>query len=398
MNSKLFIALFSFVLLYFAYFAVTTTPVQLGEVDSLTYHIPLAESISRGSFVDLSHIKQGLGYYPAIGETILSLFIKLNIPLNLFGVLGLIFLFFSCRYTARAFGLSKMTSLVFATTFSLLPTVLRLVLTQTIDIWLAVFFLWSLSLLQKPKRSMLYFLKIGFSLGLLVGVKYSGILLMLALLAVYSRKVFTVLTARRIFAFFVPFFVLGLSWYVRNWIITGNPVYPLAFLDWQADPNFHATDWTSIKVFLEPGGIWLMTQALISEYLFWSLVPLLVILISFYSKIQKRNELLKDLTPLVVLAVINFFIFLPQPSLPDAQIVVSNMRYVYPAMIPLMLFVFLAAKRLKILKEITIIALLSSISVLPQLDYRPKLVIVWLIFIVALFVKQKKMFYNIAKR
>jgi hypothetical protein len=273
-----------------------------------------------------------------------------------------------------------------------------LVLTQTIDIWLAVFFLWSLSLLQKPKQSVSYFLKIGFSLGLLVGVKYSGILLTLALLVVYSRKLFAVLTTKRIIAFSIPFFVLGLSWYVRNWIIVGNPIYPVAFLNWQADPNFLATDWTSIRVFFEPGGIWLMIQALVSEYLFWSLAPFLVILISFYSKIKKRKELLEDLMPLVVLAVINFIIFLPQPSLLDAQIVVSNMRFVYPVMIPLMLFMFLIAKRMKILKEITTISLLSSISVLPQLDYRPKLVIVWLIFIVVLFVNQKKTFYSITER
>lgn len=398
MNSKLFVALFLFVLLYFTHLAVTTTPVQLGEVDSLTYHIPIAESISRANFVDLSHIKQGLGYYPAVGETILSLFVKLNIPLNLFNVLGIMLLFFSCRLTARVFGLSKTTSLVFATTFSLLPTVLRLVLTQTIDIWLAVFFLWSLSLLQKPKRSVLYFLKIGSSLGLLVGVKYSGILLALALLVVYLRKLFVLLTVRKIIAFSIPFFIFGLSWYVRNWVLTGNPIYPVAFLNWQADANFHATDWTSIKVFLEPGGIWLMIQALISEYLFWSLAPLLIILISFYSKIKKRKELFKDLRPLIVLAVINIIIFLPQPSLPDAQIVVSNMRFVYPVMIPLVLLMFLIAKRLRILKEITFIALLSSISVLPQLDYRPKIVIVWLIFIASLLIKQTRMFYNITKR
>lgn len=398
MNSKLFVALFSFVLLYFAYLAVTITPVQLGELDSLTYHIPIAESISRGNFVDLSHIKQGLGYYPAVGEIILSLFVKFNIPLNLFNVLGLILLFLGCRHTAGVFGLNKMTSLVFATTFSLLPTVLRLVLTQTIDIWLAVFFLWSLSLLQKPKRSGLYFLKIGFTLGLLAGVKYSGILLVLILLVVYSRKLFTVLTTRRFIAFSIPFLILGLSWYVRNWMITGNPIYPVAFLNWQADSNFHATDWTSVKVLFEPGGIWLMIQALISEFLFWSLVPLLVILFSFYSKIKKQKDLLKDLRPLIILAVINFIIFLPQPSLFDAQIVVSNMRFVYPVMIPLMLSMFLIAKKLRILKEITFIALLSSISVLPQLEYMPKLVIVWLIFIVILFVKQKKMLYIITKK
>lgn len=390
MISKLFVALFSFVLLYFAYLAVTTTPVQLGEVDSLTYHIPIAEGISRGNFVGLSHIKQGLGYYPAVGETILSLFIKFNIPLNLFNVLGLVLLFFCCRFTARVFGLSREASLVFATAFSLLPTVLRLVLTQTIDIWLAVFFLCSLSLLQKPKRSISYFLKIGFSLGLLVGVKYSGILLMLAFSIVYLRKVLPMLTVKRLIAFFVPFSILGFTWYARNWIITGNPIYPVAFLNWQTDPGFHATDWTSIKVLLEPGGVWLMIQSLISEYLLWSLTPLIVVLVYYYSKIKKRGELLKDLIPLAVLAVINFFIFLPQPSLPDAQIVVSNMRFVYPVMIPLMLFVFVVAKRLRIFKELAIVALLSSISVLPQLDYRPKLIIVWLIFIIALFIKQKR--------
>lgn len=44
MNSKLFVAVFTFVLLYFAYFVVTTSLVQLEKVDSLRYHIPMAET------------------------------------------------------------------------------------------------------------------------------------------------------------------------------------------------------------------------------------------------------------------------------------------------------------------------------------------------------------------
>ena len=72
---KIAFSLFIFILLYFSFQALTTTPIDTNDVDSLRYHIPIAESIADGQLLSPPILKRGLGYYPAVGESILALFI-----------------------------------------------------------------------------------------------------------------------------------------------------------------------------------------------------------------------------------------------------------------------------------------------------------------------------------
>lgn len=55
-------------------------------------------------------------------------------------------------------------------------------------------------------------------------------------------------------------------------------------------------------------------------------------------------------------------------------------------MITLILLVFMIAKQTKKTLQISFVALLSSIAVFPQLEYYPKLIIIWLILAGTLFV------------
>ncbi len=389
MVAKLAGALFSFVLLYYAYLGITTTPIKIAEVDSLTYHIPIAQNFSRGEFLNMFNIQQGLGFYPGVGEGILSLFLRIGIPLNLFNVLALVTLFFINKKLGRAFGLGKDSSFVFAVSLCLLPTVLRLVPTQTIDIWLAIFFLSSLYLLVKPQKKTVYFFKLGLALGLLTGVKYSGILSTGVLLIIFLRNIYPLLNLKKLVAFSVPFSFFGLFWFVRNYLITGNPFYPIAMFGLAGHPDFFATDWSvSRTLFSYSEGIWFTIQAMISEYLIWSLAPLAIFLLALSNRLGKlkgKLQIFRETGPLIFLGLMNFLVYLPQPSWSGYQVTVSNIRFTYPIIFPLILVVFLIAKRLGIIRKLQALALLSSMAVLSQLAYHPKLILIWLLLLMGRF-------------
>lgn len=378
--AKISIFLFAFIVLYFFYLGVTTTPAQLQEVDSLTYHIPIAQSIASGKILNPPDLVHGLGFYPSIGETILSVFILLGLPLNTFNLVGLIILFIVSFFLAKGFALDNSSSVVFATTISLLNSVLRLTLTQTIDIWLAIFFVLSLYLLVKLKRHPLYFTKLGVALGLLIGVKYSGVLFAFALLLIFGKTIYKVIKPKFVIYLIVPIFIFGISWYLRNYLITGNPIYPGSVWGFVGHPEFHIQKYNTLTSILnDPAHILLIVQALISEYLFWA-TAILVVPIVLFVKI-KELSIEKEMG---LLGLVNFGIFLILPKLPGS--IVSDVRYLLPTFIPLILAIFHLAKKYKLLGRISLLALLNAIAVLPQLQFRPKLIFIWLVLsFVAIF-------------
>jgi hypothetical protein len=71
--------------------------------------------------------------------------------------------------------------------------------------------------------------------------------------------------------------VIGGWWYIRNWVLTGNPVYPETMLLWQGDPNFNLMSWKPWMVFLKYPG--LVISVFVSEYLIWNLLLLLPLVV-----------------------------------------------------------------------------------------------------------------------
>lgn len=327
--AKAAVGIWIIVLAYFAWQGVTT---PAWEGDSLAYHIPIAGNIAVGKW---GNIDNWLEYYPGMGEMILAGFMKLGIPLNLYNVVGWAALFWICR---------KLGGSLFAAAVCLLPSVVRLIPTQTVDIWLAVFGLLAVSQLSVLSSQLRGWIKFGIFLGLLIGTKYSGlgfaaVLLIAAVLKTRSKNfILAVLVAM----------LVGGFWYARNWAEKGHPLYPMGA------PNFHTLDrreWM-IPVYYPAK----FAEAVFSEYLIWPVLGLLVVW---------RKPML------AFLAGGNFLVYLFIPA--GVENVLSDLRYIYLVVIPLMLAVFMWAKDKKKEEELGVLAILMMAVVLTQLDYHPKL-------------------------
>lgn len=364
--SKIFLSIFLILIIQFAYFGLTTTPAVINESDSLAYHIPIARNLAKFNFTP-PNVPQGLGYYPASSEIVLAALIFLHIPLNLFGVFALILLFYFARRVGESFGLTKEMATVFAGSAATLQSVLRWPLTQTVDIWLAVFFLAALYLLKTPTKPLSYFLKLGTALGFLMGAKYSGILYGIILLIIFGREAFAKIKLRQFVYFLTPLSILGLSWYIRNYFLTGNLFYPANFLWFSGSPEFPVSSflsWTAAgNIIQNPKFLVNFVSALNSEFPVWFLTlifPLVVI-------VRKIPENVSRLT-LLGGAMFLVFLFI-LPVWPGIEI--SNLRFIYPTLSVLILSVFLLFKNHS--EKLAIFALLIAFISVLNIGYHPKI-------------------------
>jgi hypothetical protein len=346
-------------LLVFGYFVWWGAINPIWEGDSLAYHVPIAQMIAEGKWMDRDSYKLPFYYYPAMGETLLSGWIKLGLPANWYNLLGWIILSGTVYGLGRRTGIKKEAAIITAAAVSTWPSVVRLIPTQTVDIWVAVF--WIGTVLQIMKRDWLW---AGIFLGMLVGTKYSGILFALILITVFWPKL-----KNNILAWLLPLVIIGGFWYVRNWLLVGNPVYPLdvLWLGWAGIPDLVLfTGKPIITLFSAPLSV---IEALLSEYLVWA--GLLLLPLAVRSK-------------WVFLGWINFMVYLFLPSRPEN--IISDLRYIYPVMIPLLI----AARKWfddRGRGEIfTMAVVLAMVAEMTQLDYHPKLfVIVILITCLVIF-------------
>lgn len=372
--TKIILTFFIYIIVYFIYFAFTF-PKPDG--DSINYHIPIAKSFLDGSFLNPETIKgvPFLKYSPGSSEGILSIFLFSGIPMQLFNVAGVLFLFGMLYRLGRVFGLEKNLSLVFAVSISSLPAMLRWINMEVIDIWMAGFFTLTLLLLEKPKKNLKYFLALGFSSGMLVGSKYSGPLFASVLFIFYFKKIVKKINIKHFLFFIIPFSVFGLFWYIRNFYFTGDPFYPQPFLFFKGDTFgiLNTTVWKA--TLLNEGGIIKFIDAAFSEYSLWAF-SFVVSIIVIYNWLKKRSA--KKISKTVWISLIglaNFIIWLFLPSDKYFHIFVSVIRYSFPAIIPIMLCVFLFAKEKR--KE-ELIYLVSFVSLLaaPIYEYHPKVLLI----------------------
>ena len=178
-------------LVYYIYIGITNPLPTDG--DSWDYHIPIAVNIIEGDFLyhppevipqwkrPASHglnIPPGLHlipqwYYPGSSEAINAICILFHIP-ALSNIFAAIVLFLSLWKLALTFRLSYYYSLLFAITVCTLNLILRWLNVVSIDVWVAVWFTLAIILLENPKKSLFYFMKLGFVLGMLIGSKYTA--------------------------------------------------------------------------------------------------------------------------------------------------------------------------------------------------------------------------------
>lgn len=377
------------------FFSAFVTKPLLG--DSTDYHIPIANSILNGQFLSIQDPTNPFMYYPGSSNAILSLFILFHIPLNLFGLLGWILLFFLCKKLGIYFGLSKQLSLLFATSICTSLSVVRQIPTQSVDMWIAVFFVWSIVLLEMPKRNISYFLMLGFSLGMLFGTKYSGPLFTGVLVIVYLKKTIEYLSFQRVIVFLSSFSLFGLVWYIKNAILKGNPLYPANFFIFKGQENFPSQDWMLWKIPIYfPDNIPVLINGLISEYTVWSFSIIIALLYLGFSLIRKTTLTL----PLKKILTIGILVGIASLLLPIAPLyktedfhIFSDMRYLFNLFIPFILAVFLIAQDKKLVFLVGFITLLNTIIVMHYPQYRPKIYLFSTAIIILKYYKFEKITY-----
>ena len=69
----------------------------------------------------------------------------------------------------------------------------------------------------------------GLFAGLALGIKYTALIVPIALLVLILIRGVNQAFVRRALLFLVPALALAAPWYLRNWIFQGNPVYPFLF-------------------------------------------------------------------------------------------------------------------------------------------------------------------------
>ncbi len=358
------------------------------ESDSIFYHIPIAKSVLNGTFLNPAGFHANnpwLKYSPGSSETILSLFLLFNVPIYLFNVLAIVILFFLVRHLGILLNLNYELSTVLAVSISSVHGIVRWANTQVIDIWLAVFFVMSLILLERPKNNIFYFVKLGFALGMLIGTKYTGPLFLCVLMLFYFRKLIRYVNFYRLIFLLIPFTLFGLFWYIRNYIVIQNPFYPQETFMFKG-ANYHILSvavWNI--VFLYPTGFIRTLNAFMGEYMIWSLSLFLSPVYLIIKLVQNKSN--SKIIRLTGIGILNCIIYLFLPSALQDNIMVSVFRYSYPALIPLIIIVFIAAKELGKTELITLIAVINLV-ILPEFSYHPKLLI--FLFPLALFTYYNK--------
>lgn len=217
--------IWSFYLVYYAYSAILNPVVGLG--DGRDYHIPISQSILNGTFLHPEHFKLMQWYYPGSAEAFNSLLILLHVPLTLSNLFPIIILAFALFKLGMTFRLSYYASILYALTFVMLNVIVRWYIAVSIDVWLAVFFVFAIILLEKPQKTIKYFALLGFVLGMLIGTKYTADYFIILLVVVYFRNILKVISLPRLIVFLIPFSFFGLFWYVRNYMYMQNPFYPM---------------------------------------------------------------------------------------------------------------------------------------------------------------------------
>jgi hypothetical protein len=352
--------------------------VNIREPVSPDYNLPLARLILSGGIWHPGTDNPYL-FFPASSNLILALFVLLRLPINLFGLAGGIMLFVACLKLGSTFGLKKPQSLLLAAAFCLTTSVVRTLTDQSVDKWLAVWFIWAVILLEKPKLTIKHSLYLGLAFGMLVGTKYSGPLFALAIFVVYAGRLYRYFNLERVLAAGTAFTATGLIWYIRNWFLTGNPLYPAHFLFFEGFPGYSQQDWMLWKIpLMYPAGIWPLVSAYLSEYLIWALafIPIVWFVADRYRRGFRLTPLFGRLMRLIAATgAVALFLPITTPYYIEIYHTISDMRYIYVFVLLQMLAVFLLAREYKMNRWLTIAAVVNMPAVFSFIPYYPKLII-----------------------
>lgn len=246
--------------------------VPLAEIDSMGYHLPIVtQLLDTGSLWNVFHAAY-VGpntFFPANHE-MLQAFVMIftnSINLNyLITLLGFLLFYQALADLTRQRKISKSLLFLSILAVAVVPFLFKQLLNFQVDLFLfflfgsAVAWLFSAFLNDRSGGGRQDLAKFFLVLGLVIGTKYNGlpqsvmlIPLILAVFFHYRKSLQTIL--------WMPLLSLltGGFWYIRNWIVAGNPMYPFQLhagpIQFEGYKNFNSDlVGTSILNFVQKNG------------------------------------------------------------------------------------------------------------------------------------------------
>lgn len=388
--------------------------------DSLQYHLSFpATWILNGNLDNPFVIFQGifspdrprleitnLSYFPINAELF---FLWLMIPLRNaffadlgqapFYIIGIIAIF----SILRKYGIDRKISLLGGFLWVLIPNILKQIkYGSQIDVICAVMFLLVLNslLLIKSKFTLRNSILFGITVGLFVGTKVLNIIWLISLMPLIACLLYKGIKTSRvklsnIFILLVSFVLMAILFggfmYIKNFILTGNPVFPMevkifgkevfrGLLDSAQFNRFYSSgDKFDLGRFAFREGLGVQFSALI--------LPCILLPVILFSYLKKKLSLSREclllfITPLIMFAF--YFIFA------KAWLV----RYLFPfltmGLVSALVFIPQLPKGKKYISFIAFVSILSSAS---ELAHRYELIVsilFALLFFVLLLIYRKK--------
>ncbi len=212
------------------------------DFDGNSYHLTfIGNVIQNDTFFDRPTSLPWLNGYPKGGEFIAmwnvlipnsDIFAELaQVPFFILGVYAL-------YEIAVRLGASKKQARFSSLLFLFLPIVLNQLKTTYVDVMLSTLFFAGIAILIKKKLNTLDLLIVGAIFSLLIAVKSTGILFIIALspLLIWSLHRNRKKNPKSLIANYIkPLslvaapMVFGLYWYIKNLVVYGSPIYPFGF-------------------------------------------------------------------------------------------------------------------------------------------------------------------------
>lgn len=306
------------------------------EYDSIAYHLPFVRHwIAEGSLWKalFTPYTGPVGYYPGSGE-ILTLWNVLPVGADFFANTQNIFLMVFFAITAYDFGkklgFSEGPALLAPILFLHSPIILKEVGSAHVDLFFALGFLYILyfgwEFIRRKEAQLL--LPLGMAYGLFVGSKYLALpyafLTFLPLAFYFMKHFLDKKTKKSIYLLFLAlgfagFFLTGGFWYMRNFMLTGNPIFPaevkigsVVLFEGYGNMTEQILNWSLIKnldTFAE-------IKSFIKQYLFrtgWQTIVLgAAYLVGIFFYILKKSQRKTTLFFLIIMPVF-FYLYLTTP-------------------------------------------------------------------------------------
>ncbi|MFH1538486.1 MAG: hypothetical protein ABIH66_05970 [bacterium] len=204
--------------------------------DSFVYHLTFpARWLQEGRIflVTVPFGDQAGTYFPANTELI---YLFLMLPFReefLTPLVQFIFLLGIGAVTlkiAEGAGCSRGSALGAGILAIVVPGMLHQAAAPEVDLAFAFFFLASLHFVLlsiRNKDSLRYFAAASVALGLFAGTKYTALVFGATLLPLFVLAILRRRAGVKLLVFFAACFFAGGFWYARNWLVAGNPFFPL---------------------------------------------------------------------------------------------------------------------------------------------------------------------------